>query len=89
MCSWLILAKARGGYDNITLAVLPLEGRLHEESPAKPRPKKKTRSGRSATSSATRKGPKLSTGQRILVMMMLAVLGVLFAALFVVFALGN
>ena len=27
------LSKSRGGYDNITMAVLPLPGQLHEESP--------------------------------------------------------
>lgn len=28
------LAKARGGYDNITVAVIPLSGQLHREAPA-------------------------------------------------------
>ncbi len=41
------LAKSRGGYDNITLAVLPLGGQLREES-GEPRPKKQTTSGRKA-----------------------------------------
>ncbi len=82
------LAKARGGYDNITLAVLPLSGRLHDESPAGARPKKKKRSATSHGPHA-RSRRSLSTGQRVLIMMMLAVLGVLFAALFVVFGMGK
>ncbi len=77
------LAKSRGGYDNITLAVLPLGGRLHEEVPAGARqaPKK----GTAASVKKLRKRRKLTKGQQVVIMMMLALLGCLFAALFVLF----
>ncbi len=47
-CVQLIeLAKSRGGYDNITLAVLPLNGQLREESARKEAPVKKKRTAHS------------------------------------------
>jgi PPM family protein phosphatase len=82
------LSKARGGYDNITLAVLPLSGQLHEESPS------------GAHSQAARKkttlhgGPgankiKLSLGQRIALGILLALLGTFLAGLYVLYQLGQ
>lgn len=65
------LARERGGYDNITLAILPLEGILSQE-PSKDRAafKKKTK----ISSIAPRKTP-LTFKRRLLVMLILMVLG--------------
>ena len=44
VCVQLVeLAKSRGGFDNITLSVLPLGGQLRDEQPAEPKRKKKTK----------------------------------------------
>lgn len=77
------LAKTRGGYDNITLAVVPLEGALREECPSGKKEIKRKTSRRQIVPLRPRRS--LSTSQKVLVFMMLAVLGVLIAALFVVF----
>src|SRR5690606_6181838 len=82
------LAKERGGFDNITLAVLPLGGQLHEESagPAnRPAKKKKQEPARSAV--YHRKAPRLSLGKRLALMGILMLLGCLVASLFVLFSL--
>ncbi|MCB0322635.1 MAG: Stp1/IreP family PP2C-type Ser/Thr phosphatase [Bdellovibrionales bacterium] len=84
------LAKQRGGYDNITLAVLPLGGQLHEESAgpsSRPVRRKKHETVRSAV--YERRGPRLSLGKRIALMGILLVLGCLVAALFVLFSLNG
>ncbi len=83
------LAKSRGGFDNITLAVLPLGGQLHEEiaeGAKKPVPKRKSERPRV---SRARKGPKLTPGVKIALMLILLLMGVLLAGLFVVFSLTN
>lgn len=65
-------AKERGGYDNITLAILPLGGQLREESPAGRVPSSRRTSVRAV---GTRHAPTLSLGQRLALMFLLAVVG--------------
>jgi len=83
------MAKARGGYDNITLAILPLGGQLREE-----------RTGKGASRSAAKRAalearpatvprlPELSTGKKVLLMMLLAFVGSMIAVLAVLLSLG-
>lgn len=65
------LARERGGYDNITLAILPLDGKLSEE-PSKERlaSKRKVKSGVPTVTKAP-----LQFKKRLLVMLILMVLG--------------
>ena len=81
------LAKTRGGYDNITLAVVPLEGTLKEECPGGAKQLKKKSSLRQIQPQRPRR--RLSTGQKVLVFLMLAVLGVLISALFIAFGMAS
>jgi protein phosphatase len=91
-CVYLVdLAKERGGFDNITLAVLPLGGQLHEESSGVVRksPVRKVRAEVSRPAAYTRKASKLSLGKRVALMGILLVLGCLVAALFVLFSVAK
>jgi serine/threonine protein phosphatase PrpC len=81
------LAKLRGGYDNITLAIVPLGGVLRDECPTGQRALKKKKVAKKQ-SGPQRQKRTLTAMQKVLVVMMLAVLGVLCAALFVVFGMG-
>ncbi|MCC6220292.1 MAG: serine/threonine-protein phosphatase [Deltaproteobacteria bacterium] len=74
------LAKKRGGYDNITISILPLEGQLREESPGKFRNgKDRTSDRRRATKKSTL--PQLSMGKKIVLILLLAFLGSMVAVL--------
>jgi len=83
------LAKERGGYDNITLAVLPLGGQLREESPGPNHTGARAR--RHTQSRAATSAPRkiLSTRARLVLMILLGVLGMTFAALVAVLNLAN
>lgn len=81
------LAKVRGGYDNITLAVLPLEGRLHEEEPIGPR--RTTRKNTMKTAKRTKRRRRLSTGQRVVIAMTLSLLAIIFGVLVVLLGFGG
>lgn len=73
-CARLVeLAKLRGGYDNITLAILPLSGQLREERPAKSGAgrRKKTRTMVVQTPVL----PPMPLGKRIALMTLLFLLG--------------
>jgi hypothetical protein len=84
------LAKERGGFDNITLAVLPLGGQLHEESPGvsgKKVRKKKTEITQAPVYRSRR--PKLSLGKKMALMGILLLLGCLVASLFVLLSVAK
>lgn len=70
------LARARGGYDNITVAIVPLIGQLRNEEP----PKKVTVS---RLSQERISGPALSRGWLMMILGMLT-LGILFAVFMVI-----
>lgn len=72
-CAQLVeLARARGGYDNITLAILPLGGQLREESPEEPRVNKRKSKGKTAI---VKRQPSLPLGKKLLLIFFLAMLG--------------
>ena len=82
------LAKSRGGYDNITLAVLPLLGQLREEK--QPGGKKKA----GAAKSGRRKSEigfklKLTLKQQIAWTFIITLMGLFFGGLCIWFSLGN
>jgi protein phosphatase len=80
------LAKSRGGFDNITLAVLPLGGQLRDEEPENPRRREKKKAKvNSSAATATRRRPKLTVGRKIALMLTLLVLGILITMLFLMF----
>ncbi len=85
------LAKARGGYDNITLAILPLGGQLREENPggqARAAAPKKTRDIRTAK----KKQPprfRFSTKTRMILYGLLMVLGMVVVTLVVLLKLAK
>jgi len=76
------LAKARGGYDNITIAILPIPGQLRDEQPPSARavkpvatkPKKKKQSGPGLFSGFT-------LGKRLLLMTLLFFIGTIATAM--------
>lgn len=83
------LAKSRGGYDNITLAILPLGGQLHEENPgrtanAAPKSKKEParKKQRAMASAAQVSRPQMSKKTKIALMMLVALAGVALAGMF-------
>ena len=78
------LAKARGGYDNITVSVLPLNGKLRDEDPGT-----RVRKKRKPTEAARPERKHLTTLQRIVLSSILSVLGVLLASLYVVLGMGS
>ena len=88
-CVQLIeVAKQRGGYDNITLAVLPLGGQLREESSQKDVPavagKKQRRQGSGAASGfPTVVRPRMPLQKRLLLALIFLLLGGAMAALVV------
>lgn len=77
-CVMLVeMAKARGGYDNITVAILPLGGQLREESPTK---RKRTTQTHVINRTAVQARPSrepLSLGKKAFIMFALGVLGCL------------
>jgi len=81
------LAKTRGGFDNITLAVLPLGGQLRDEQPEviRRKPKKKKARAQAVSRSGVNRSSELSAGKKVALMLILLVLGVLIAALFLMF----
>lgn len=83
-CAYLVeLAKARGGYDNITVAVLPISGQLREEEPGrKEKPKVRTERKRKPTSMQLEVvAPKVPWSKRIAIAMALAITGALMTTL--------
>jgi protein phosphatase len=78
------LAKERGGYDNITLAVLPLGGQLREESPSGTRRALSLSGPRKRVATTGVRAPKLSMSRQIVLMFVLLVLGALATALVLV-----
>lgn len=76
------LSKNRGGYDNITLAILPIGGQLREEAPDKPASMRSTRIrkkvGKSAVGSVL---SDLSFGKRLLLGFFVFLIGCLGTAL--------
>lgn len=84
------LAKARGGYDNITLAVIPLNGTLKEEEPKRLRLSEPTQKHKRKTSihrTASLHRPTLNWKQRAAVLLTLFLLGSLTAFLITAFQL--
>lgn len=81
------LAKSRGGYDNITLAVLPLGGQLREESDEQ-RPKVKAETVRKNKSGRNHRAPEMPAatmpfGKKIALAFILMLMGTLIAVLVV------
>lgn len=76
-------AKDRGGYDNITLAVLPLGGQLREENPGK-----RLQSGKKRHTAAHRRPHRaaMSSRTRYMLLAVLGILGVLMAVISVLVA---
>ena len=65
------LAKARGGYDNITISVVPLEGQLKQSPPVGYEERKEKRAkGKKIRSES--KGSSISTSKSMFVMVALA-----------------
>jgi len=87
------LAKNRGGFDNITVAVLPLSGQLREEAskrPAmEPQPKRRKQTTAQATNYSKSQRPPLSIGKKILLGFIFLTLGGLVAALVVLATFGS
>ncbi|MCB0346510.1 MAG: serine/threonine-protein phosphatase [Bdellovibrionales bacterium] len=69
------MAKERGGYDNITLAVLPLGGQMREESPEHPYRPAKVQQREATVSPLATFGASLSLGKRLALMFLLALVG--------------
>lgn len=83
------LAKKRGGYDNITVAILPLGGALHEESSGRTRriaPRRKVEANR--TLPATN-GEKLPFSAKVILMLLFGFLGAVLAAVFVFYSVSQ
>ena len=80
------LAKSRGGFDNITVAVLPLGGQLHEESqrPSE-RPTARRKIPDTGRSSPAVRAPRLPATIQAFIVVSLLVLGILLAVLLVSF----
>jgi protein phosphatase len=70
------LARARGGYDNITVAIVPLAGQLRNEEPPSREPSRKVTKSQSAR-------PLISRGWMMMILGMLT-LGILFAVFLVI-----
>jgi protein phosphatase len=88
-CAYLVeLAKTRGGYDNITLVILPIAGQLREDSPG-PAKKPKVDRKRSAAASPRSQvlSPKVPLTKRLVIAFALAVLGALSTAAITLFRL--
>lgn len=76
------LAKSRGGYDNITIAVIPLNGQLHREPPAGYR--RKTKSVKLDSRRSAQLVSRSSLLKTILLIGLLSVLSFLLTVIFVV-----
>lgn len=89
-CARLVeLAKDRGGFDNITLAIIPLEGQLRKEPPAgyleqQQRTAEKMRRARERKQQA---GPQISFVRTIGVVFVLSILAMLLTVLVMAFRL--
>jgi len=70
------LARARGGYDNITVAIVPLAGQLRNEEPPSRAPSRKVTKSQPAR-------PLISRGWMMMILGMLT-LGILFAVFLVI-----
>ena len=83
------LAKARGGYDNITLAILPIYGQLKEEEPPASLRTKVTKTHVVTKQKVQRENPlaELSLGKRMVLVIFLFLTGCLSTALMMMFAL--
>ncbi|MFN8391724.1 MAG: Stp1/IreP family PP2C-type Ser/Thr phosphatase [Bdellovibrionota bacterium] len=89
-CVQLIeLAKSRGGYDNITLAVLPLGGQLREESAQKEQPARKRRHTSDGSGFPTVVRQRMPLQKQLLLMSIFLLLGGAMAALVVLFSVAN
>lgn len=91
-CAQLVeLAKNRGGYDNITLAVLPLGGQLREEAAVKREPqiRQKKVSNTVAQRRFQNAAPPLPIGMKLALMFLFMLLGVTVAAMAVLLSLAK
>lgn len=71
-CAELVdLAKQRGGYDNITLSVIPLDGRLRDEAP------QKSLGGITSRMRVEKGTSSIPLGKQLVIMSLLLVLGFL------------
>lgn len=71
------LAKSRGGYDNITLAVIPLDGQLKSEPPIGYQPVRSGAVTRKKKDPENDVKPSLSMGKTLLMITMLSMLSIL------------
>ena len=89
-CVQLIeLAKSRGGYDNITLAILPLGGQLREESSRKEPVARKRRTSSGSDNFPAVVRPKMPLKKQLLLMSIFLVLGGAMAALVVLLSVAK
>ncbi len=80
------LAKARGGFDNITLAVIPLNGQLRQEPPIGYDPRATMRRAKRPEVSDH---SEMSFGKLLISVCVLAACAALFTILIMIFALGK
>lgn len=81
-CAYLVeLAKARGGYDNITIAVLPIAGQLREEEPTKKERPKIERKRKPTSMKIEVVAPKVPWSKRLAIAFTLALTGALLTTL--------
>ena len=71
------LAKSRGGYDNITLAVIPLDGQLKSEPPIGYQPQKPAANLKSKRQLERKEKPPFSKGKYLLMVVLLSLLSML------------
>lgn len=74
------LAKSGGGYDNITLAVLPLGGQLREEAPSSPPKSARLREKQLAREN---QGEKVPWSRQLMIMFFIAIIGAILTTLVV------
>jgi len=77
------MAKSRGGYDNITVGVIPLRGQLRDEAPAGVR--KPRRAARKMLVQQSTE-PSLSLGQQLIILALLTVIGIVGGGMIAIFA---
>lgn len=90
-CTDLVdLAKNRGGYDNITVAILPLPGNLKEEEPPASR-RLSLKISRTAKRAVTRESvlDSLSLGKKLILLMFLFLIGALLTTISVILSLAG
>lgn len=86
-CAELVeLAKERGGYDNITVAIIPLDGQLREEAPEKPRTGHIDRRGAAVDDTPT---VQISWGTKLFIMFILALIASVGTMLLVMFKISS